>query len=160
MGTLDEYEHKNALAQIVQDTIRPIYEDLTADDLLEWCEGGFTQNNNESVNSVIWSMAPKTNSSGANIVQIATYIATSTFNDGYKSILPMMNVLNLTVRDRSYSYCTTVDDERCATADTGAQNGSKEARIARRDSQKRVQTLNQLPKKSSMVQGSLIEDVP
>lgn len=139
MGNLDEYEHKNALPQIVQDAIRPIYEDLTADDLLERCEGGFTQNNNESVNSVIWSMAPKTNSSGANIIQIATYIATSTFNDGYKSVLLMMNVLNLTVGDRSYSFCTTVDDERCATAETRAQNYSKKARTARRDSQKRAQ---------------------
>lgn len=139
LGTIDEYVHKNALPQIVQDAIRPIYEDLTADALLERCEGGFTQNNKKSVNSVIRSMAPKTNSSGANIVEIATYIATSTFNDGYKSILLMMNVLNLTVGDRSYSFCTAVDDERCATADMRAQNDSKEARTARRDGQRRAQ---------------------
>lgn len=50
--------------------------------------------------------------------------------DGYKSILLMMNLLNLTIGDRSYSFCTTVDDERCATANIRTQNDSKEPRIA------------------------------
>lgn len=37
------------------------------------------------------------------------------------------------------AFCTTVDDERCATAEIRAQNDSKEARTARRDGQRRAQ---------------------
>lgn len=53
IGTLDVYKHKNPLSLIVQDAIRSIYEDLSSDELLERCEGGFTQNTNKSLNAVI-----------------------------------------------------------------------------------------------------------
>ena len=33
--------------------------------LLKRCVGGFTQNNNESLNQIIWNIAPKIMSSGA-----------------------------------------------------------------------------------------------
>ncbi|XP_011859766.1 PREDICTED: uncharacterized protein LOC105557195 [Vollenhovia emeryi] len=139
IGTLDEYQHKIPLPLIVQDAIRPIYEDLSSDELLKRCEGGFTQNSNESPNSVIWSMAPKTNSNGAEIVKIASYVAASTFNDGYKSILLIMNVLQLKIGDRCYGLCTEIDKQRCDTAEIRAQKSTKEARQARRSSQRQAQ---------------------
>ncbi|KAG5312845.1 COX1 oxidase, partial [Acromyrmex insinuator] len=37
---------------------KPVYEQLTTDDLLTRCIGGFTQNCNESFNSTVWAMAP------------------------------------------------------------------------------------------------------
>lgn len=62
---------------------KPVYEDLSRDDLLNRCLGGCTQNNNESFNSTVWSIAPKTSSS-KKIVDIAANIAASIFNDGLK----------------------------------------------------------------------------
>jgi len=47
---------------------------LTADDLLTRCIGGFTQNSNESLNSTVWAMAPKTLNSSKKIIDIAVNI--------------------------------------------------------------------------------------
>lgn len=58
---------------------------------MNWSGVMHTQNNNQSLNSVIWSIARKTSSSGVRIVKISSYVAPSTFNNSYKSILSMMN---------------------------------------------------------------------
>ncbi|GIY08120.1 uncharacterized protein CDAR_429331 [Caerostris darwini] len=58
-GTLETFEHPSALDDEAQEILKPIYEDLTADDLLERCLGSNTQNNNESFNSCVWQLAPK-----------------------------------------------------------------------------------------------------
>ncbi|EGI57560.1 hypothetical protein G5I_14415, partial [Acromyrmex echinatior] len=77
--------------------VKPIYEELSSDDLLSRCLGGYTQNNNESFNSVLWSIAPKGVHSSKAIVDIAANIAVCNFNDGLKSVLEIMQVLNLTI---------------------------------------------------------------
>ena len=59
----------------VLDAIRPIYNDLSKETLLERCVGGFNQNNNESFNQLIWKISPKIVSSGAIVVNLAAYIA-------------------------------------------------------------------------------------
>lgn len=63
-GKLNEYRHKPPLSQDVRDAILPVYEALSTDDLLTRCLGGYNQNSNESVNSVIWKIAPKISSEG------------------------------------------------------------------------------------------------
>ncbi|XP_011706884.1 PREDICTED: uncharacterized protein LOC105462057, partial [Wasmannia auropunctata] len=87
IDNLEEYTHKEPLNKEVFNAIIPIYEDLSNDDLLYRCLGGFTQNNNESFNAVVWSIAPKTFSSGKTILDIATDIAVCKFNDGFTSIM-------------------------------------------------------------------------
>ncbi|KOC58607.1 hypothetical protein WH47_05564, partial [Habropoda laboriosa] len=52
--------HKRALPEDVFKAILPIYGDLSNEDLLTRCIGGYTQNANESYNNLIWKIAPKT----------------------------------------------------------------------------------------------------
>lgn len=52
-NSLTDYKHP-ALSEEAKEILKPIYEDLTHDDLLERCLGGLTQNNNESFNSCVW----------------------------------------------------------------------------------------------------------
>ena len=78
-GKLAEYSHKPALSDDVLSEITPIYEDLRGENLLQRCIGGFTQNNNESLNALIWSFAPKRVFSGAKTVKIAPYLSESIF---------------------------------------------------------------------------------
>ena len=57
---LRTFKHSyNALPTDVLQAIKPIYDDLSIDALLEGCIGGFTQNNNESLNQLIWKISPK-----------------------------------------------------------------------------------------------------
>ncbi|XP_011883932.1 PREDICTED: uncharacterized protein LOC105571069, partial [Vollenhovia emeryi] len=58
------YKHKPAMYTEVFEAIKPIYEELSSDQLLTRCVGGFTQNTNESLNATVWSMAPKSFGSG------------------------------------------------------------------------------------------------
>ena len=86
--------------------ITPVYEDLSSENSLQRCIGGFTQNNNETLNALIWSFAPKRVFSGAKTVKIASYLAESIFNEGYESILKMMHIYG----PNSVALCTEVDD--------------------------------------------------
>ena len=58
-GTLNTFEHPSALDNEAQEILKPIYEELTAENLLERCLGSNTQNNNESFNACVWQLAPK-----------------------------------------------------------------------------------------------------
>jgi len=75
--------------------ILSIYEDLSHDDLLERCLGGYTQNANEFFNASVWRLASKHLNCGWKIVEIAAFLAEDIFNDGYAFILTVMNDLIL-----------------------------------------------------------------
>ena len=48
------YTEKSGLPKVVCDAILPIFMELSKDELLRKCLHGSTQNNNESINGVIW----------------------------------------------------------------------------------------------------------
>jgi len=85
----------------VQKHLLPIYEDLSNDNLLQRCLGGYTQNANESFNGLIWHIAPKHLHSGLQIVEVASFIAASLFNEGHTTILKIMNALEITLASRA-----------------------------------------------------------
>ncbi|KYQ49805.1 hypothetical protein ALC60_11124, partial [Trachymyrmex zeteki] len=120
-GGLRNFRHDySALPKTVLDAIKPIYEDLSNDKLLERCVGGYTQNSNESFNQLIWKIAPKTMHSGVKIVNIAAFLATCTFNNGVTSLLEVMNVLGISVGSGAHLYV------RCARR----RNSHNESRAA------------------------------
>ena len=85
--------HKPALSDDMLSEIPPVYEDLSSENLLQWCIGGFIKNKNENLNALIWSFAPKRVFSGAKTVKIGSYLAESICNKGYESILKIMNII-------------------------------------------------------------------
>jgi len=64
---------------------------------LEWCVGGFTQNNNESVNQLIWKIIPKILSAGSRIVNISASIAACTFNEGISALLTFLHGMDVKI---------------------------------------------------------------
>lgn len=70
--------------------IKLIYKDLSKDNLLERCVGGFTQNNNESYNQLIWKISPKIIPSDLITVELAAYIVACVFNEGLGALLKML----------------------------------------------------------------------
>lgn len=74
-----------------------IYEDLTADDLLPPCLRSYTQNNNESLNSIIWTIAAKHFRCGRDSVETVTLLAVCIFNEGFKSTLQIMSVMSIII---------------------------------------------------------------
>ncbi|XP_046737742.1 uncharacterized protein LOC124406386 [Diprion similis] len=100
------------LHKSIQKHLLPIYQDLSRDDLLKRCLGGHTQNANESSNLTIWRLAPKHLHSGLKIVEISAYIAAGIFNDGFSSILRIMNALDIVVGTNCRVFAETSDEAR------------------------------------------------
>ncbi|KOC61812.1 hypothetical protein WH47_06150 [Habropoda laboriosa] len=128
---LNDYKHKRALPEDVFKAILPIYGDLSNEDLLTRCIGGYTQNANESYNNLIWKIAPKTGFSGTEIVEIATYLSVCIFNNGLKPLLSFMAQLDIQVGERAEAACAAEDERRSHDAEVDAKR-SKESRINRR----------------------------
>ena len=127
-----EYSHKPALSDDVLSEITLIYENLSSENLLQRCIGGFTQNNNESPNALILSFTPKRVFSGAKTVKIASYLAENIFNEVYESLLKVMHIMNIIIGPNAVALCTEVDDTRISIADARSFEASKEERVERR----------------------------
>lgn len=140
-NTLGEHHHKPLLSQDVFKAIKPIYEDLSSDDLLTRCIGGYTQNN-ESFNSTVWAMAPKTTSSGKTILDIVTYIAVCVYNDGMTPIMEIMQTLGIKIGANCYNFCTEADERRVLLAETSLSDAAKSARQSAKATRKEEEQEN------------------
>ena len=128
-GPLKEYRHKTALTSDVQKVIKPVYEKLTNNDLLERCLRGNTQNNNESLNACVWRFASKHLHSGAKTVELATTIACSIFNDGNYAVLKLMEMLGIVIGMHTQEYATHADERRIRDANAHSSQTRKKARM-------------------------------
>lgn len=128
---------------------------MSKDTLLERCLGGFTQNSNESINQLIWKIAPKTESGSKNIVEIAAYVAASTFNEGATAYLAFMEEMGISTGPSSHSWAQIVDEIRMSRADERMQEQTKEGRIRRRLEQKEAL---EILEESSVLYGPGIDD--
>ena len=72
-----------------------IYRDLSNETLLEKCLHGYTRNDNEAINSVIWKKCPKDVFVSKKILEIAVASATIEFNGGSNGLKSVFNDLGL-----------------------------------------------------------------
>ncbi|XP_015434570.1 PREDICTED: uncharacterized protein LOC107190295 [Dufourea novaeangliae] len=131
--TGDAFDRPAPLHPDVQKHLLPIYKDLSKDELLQRCLGGHSQNVNESFNSTVWRLAPKHLHCGIQTVEIAAYIATGVFNEGYFAILKIMDVLEIRIGLHCNQYADTYDAARVKRQDRRSFSSSKEARTAQRE---------------------------
>ncbi|XP_044577106.1 uncharacterized protein LOC123260173 [Cotesia glomerata] len=130
--TLEEFQHDNVpLCDKVLEIIKPIYDSLSSEELLTRCLGSETQNNNESLNSLIWTFAPKHIHSGPKIIEIATFLAVCIFNEGFIPILKMMTLMGMKIGPKAHSFAVRRDNARIERSEIRTSNASKEARTAR-----------------------------
>jgi len=135
-GKLDSYElDYNPLPQDVLDAIKPVYEDLSKDTLLDRCVGGFSQNNNESYNQLIWKISPKIIPSGSSIVEIAAYVAACTFNEGAEALLTILYAMGVSLGRYAHLYAQGEDEKRVYIAEKRAHQNTREERMLRRQHQ-------------------------
>lgn len=133
-NTLNSYHQKPALYSDVTKAIEPIFRDLSSDDLLQRCVGGFTQNSNESLNNVIWRIASKISHSGVKIVNIAANIAICTFNCGAKSYHQVMDTLDIKAGRNADQQYEIEDGDRIAKAEKQTYSATR----GRKDSEETI----------------------
>ena len=79
-GNMDNKHHH--LDPLFLDLLKPQFERLSTPELLKRCLGGYTQNQNESFNSLIWLRCPKHLWKGPFRIGIATDLAVLQWNSG------------------------------------------------------------------------------
>lgn len=136
-NTLSSFKHDyTPLPEDVLTAMKPTYEDLSKDELLERCVGGSTQNNNESLNQLIWKITPKILPAGSKIVDIAALVAACIFNEGTSALLLIMHGMDLKLGLNSHEYARKADANRICAAEKKSACETREARIRHRQEQK------------------------
>jgi len=92
--------------------MKPVFQDLTNENLLKGCLGGYTQNANECFNSVLWSRLPKNIFIGIDNFNLGVKDAVITFNDGAVGRLEILKVLNLPYSNQTEILLSNIDEER------------------------------------------------
>ena len=92
--------------------IKPIYEVLSKDELLEKCVHGKTQNQNESFNALIWERLPKTTYVSLTTSKFGTYDAVAHFNIGKKSSILIFENLGMIPGRYMTKGCSTINRKR------------------------------------------------
>lgn len=93
-------------------------------ELFNRCLNEEIQNNNESLNSLIWYFAPNYLLSRAKIVQIATYIAVIMLNKGFLRILKLITIVGCPNGRKTHTHVQNHDEVLHARNTTPPQNES------------------------------------
>ena len=95
LKNIKECKPKTNIPKWIHDIIRPIFEDLSADELLSKCLHGQTQNVNESLNQLIWKRCPKDVFVGRKVLELGVYSAVLHYNDGAIGVEKVLNCFGI-----------------------------------------------------------------
>ncbi|KAG0413301.1 hypothetical protein HPB47_009542 [Ixodes persulcatus] len=111
-------KHRYNLPQYVAEALLPVYMRLSDRKLLERCQRGKTQNSNESLHSVIWSLVSKSRHASLYTVEAAVAEAVMRFNVGKECATEaILRELNVNVGSSSLQRCSEKDRRRLAASD-------------------------------------------
>lgn len=144
------YTTKNPLPKAVATAIFPVFEALTAEELLSGCLHGGTQNQNEAFNALIWQRATKETHSSLPTVQLATYLAVGQFNDGCKTILSVLENLGIDPGVHLSKASKKIDKDRIRHSRRKSSDMSKRRRRKIRQAKKDIMKLRKLKRDLSM----------
>ena len=111
-GEGDTFEEKDGLPDSINKILRPIFDDVSNDTLLSKCLHGMTQNNNESLNGVVWKRIPKEIYVGRETMEIGTASAVINYNEGLSGIANVFKSLNMIVGHFSEKFFIDIDTNR------------------------------------------------
>lgn len=137
------YDHNKHfhLPQVIMEHIKPVFKDLVKLELLEKCLKGKTQNPNESLNNVIWSIIPKRVFVTLPTLKYGVYSAICTFNDGFISKVKIMEQLGLSPGKNLVIAMTKLEKVRLRKAEKAAEDQEKKIRQARTLKKRKLEDL-------------------
>ena len=78
------YKYKTPLPKAVSVNIKPVFDRLSTNDLLEQCLDGYTQNATESFNDLLWNIGTKGTFVESKPLKISASLAVCIYNDCYR----------------------------------------------------------------------------
>ncbi|KAL8578095.1 hypothetical protein ACOMHN_055415 [Nucella lapillus] len=110
-----------AISSDVLQGIKPIYERMSGPALLRKLAHGKTQNNNESINNLIWNHCPKEVFVGQLRLKAAAAEAIAKFNRGNLCVAQVMDSMDLSISNTTVSALENMDKHRIQKAERAAQ---------------------------------------
>ena len=135
----EPFKHNKALPEGIGQAILPIFKRLSEKKLLEKCVGGFTQNQNEALNNLIWSFCPKAGYAGATVIETGVALAVCIFNNGYTVIERILTRLGVSTEEYLRRFVRVLDDERVKRGERKSSAASKTNRKKKRQERKRTE---------------------
>lgn len=112
----DHTKHFHLPSEIMS-AIKPVFQDLTNNSLLEKCSLGKTQNPNESFNNSVWTILPKRTFVGMNTLKFGVYQAVNNFNIGNIAKCEVLNYLQLDPGEHMLTAMEALDSDRVRQSD-------------------------------------------
>ena len=131
------FTHKKAIPPDVAEAIRDIFLDLADEKLLERCLLAATQNQNEAIHHLIWSLCSKTEFQSKETIELSVALAVSWWNNGASSLLRILKRLNIEPGNLTEEFVQRTDKKRLKKAELREAEKAKEARKRRRRSKKK-----------------------
>lgn len=131
-----KYKHKHSIAPAIMEVIKPIFRDLSSDDLLKKCLHGRSQNMNESLNHLSWCRIPKSTFVGLDTLQLGVLDAVACYNEGNIVKGSVFEKLGINPGVHMIHALKCRDDERIHTLEKSTSKFEKQARKQRRLSKK------------------------
>ena len=139
------YDDNKRLPSAFLVELRPIFTRLADGSLLQRCMQGLTQNQNESINRLLWSLCPKTKFCGRKRVEVAVCNAVCHFNQGATSRCSFLSSSGVTPAIHMIVSTLKMDNQRIKNAQakiTAKYRASRRKRRAdKKSKQKETQTL-------------------
>jgi hypothetical protein len=117
----DEIKNKSRLDPVFLDLLQKMIKDLSSKELLSRCVRGLTQNSNESLNSVVWSILSKSKYHGFSSIQGAAATASVYFNGGRASLLEFFEQSGIKINEDLYLNLNARDEKRIKKAEQLAE---------------------------------------
>lgn len=124
----EPYKHTKSIPPAIMSAMKPIYRDLSKEDLLSKCTHGKTQNLNESFNHVLWSVLPKNIFIRMNTFSFGVYEAISSFNKGYQMKCEVLHRIGLKPGFFMVKAMASLDAERVRNSEKSISEYERRAK--------------------------------
>ena len=122
------YKKNMNLPLAIMEELKPIFKDLSNDDLLLKCLHGQTQNENECLNAFVWRKCPKDVYVSRRIVELGSCSAVIEFNDGKSGKLQVLRTLGMVTGIFTCNGCRRMDHRRISSSVRKSTDKSKKRR--------------------------------
>ena len=112
--------------------MKPIFKELSHEDVLNKCLHGLTQNQNESFNAMIWDRLPKTRYVSSSLLDLGVYDAVANFNVGRKASILVYEKLNMIPGKYTLRGCQNLNSKRLFASHNDNLESTKKRRKIRR----------------------------
>ena len=132
-----DYKHGTGLPLHIIAALKPIFLRLSEDSLLTRCLDGKTQNQNKSLNGMIWDRLPKQVFVGSDVLRLGVYDAVAHFNIGANAAVNVFNKMGISRGQFCLNECHSSDQLRIKKANYKCEDTNKKQRKINRAKRKK-----------------------